>query len=243
MKHIQKDDLRTIFKSQDKLYDAINYAKKNISIDGVAPILEEMEKYYADSIQKINTFIDSNQPTLDEKYEHYEKAYKKAKLCTIIIIITFILFIISGILSNVMDSFSPAYRLVDSLGILDLFALLASIVGRIVFGISAKSRSHKYRSLASVIGNNGNNLKAEHQKKASKYYTEIDNLYLASLDPTHREIVLMRRQQARQNQQQMAEQRIHQQKMEEEQRKIRQTQQELLEIERRREQRENKRYY
>ena len=80
-----------------------------------------------------------------------------------------------------------------------------------------------------------------YDSRNSTYYREIDNLYLGTLDPVQREIVMMRRDQQRQHDQLMMEQQInaqsqreHEARLEREQAEIKRDQRRLLELEERR---------
>ena len=75
------------------------------------------------------------------------------------------------------------------------------------------------------------------ESRNNKLYKDIDYIYLGSLEPAHREAVLARRDQERHHQEMMEAQARHHQRVEEEQRKIRKSQEELLQIERTRENR------
>ena len=111
------------------------------------------------------------------------------------------------------------------------------VVATIVLKIYEIILEKKYSSCAKSVMSKSEQVNAKHLDNVKYIRNRIDNLYLNSLDPAHRELVLMRRDQKQQHEQSMYAQRQHQETVEEEQRKIRYAQEELLKIEREREER------
>lgn len=76
-----------------------------------------------------------------------------------------------------------------------------------------------------------------YEAKNAQARLRIDSMYLGSLSAEERQLILIRREQARQHQALMDQQRAHQARLEEQQQQVARATQELLEIERERERR------
>lgn len=92
------------------------------------------------------------------------------------------------------------------------------------------------KSIITKLNESGNHF----EQISANYYKAIDDLYLCSLDNTHRELVLLRRQQEKQNQEMLRLEKERQEFEKErlnEQRRTRTASEQLLAIEREREKR------
>lgn len=98
----------------------------------------------------------------------------------------------------------------------------------------------RYKRYIELVSNKLNNLGNGFIRTSIDYYDAIDNLYLLSLDTTHRELVLLRRQQEAHNQDMLRlekeRQKAEKERLEE-QRRAREATEKLLSIEIEREKR------
>ena len=129
-------------------------------------------------------------------------------------------------------------------GLLEVMVAFLTVFVVPIFFIITKIIKHgygiRYKRYIELVSNKLNNLGNGFIRTSIDYYDAIDNLYLLSLDTTHRELVLLRRQQEVHNQD-MLRLETERQKAEkerlEEQRRAREAAERLLSIEIEREKR------
>ena len=166
------------------------------------------------------------------RYEQWAANEKKAKYLEIALILATVLYV-------AFEKYFPNFFILFGFGLVT-FVLL---IGPILFIVS-KMMKHWYGKLyaqyiegiASAINRLGDGF----TRTSLGYYDAIDNLYLESLDPTHREMILLRRQQELHNQDMLRLERERQKAEEQhlkEQQRTRQATEELLAIEKERERR------
>lgn len=172
---------------------SITYANTHKTIAGVENIKRDMQ----DNLQKYNEemqlFILQNKETIDRKYSQMEKASIRKKICIVVCLISFVMGIV-----------------LDSGFLVLVFA--GSGIAILVFKLFEYIYASKYAKCIAELKIKAQSIDNKYRRKANQLYDKVDNLYLASLDPAHREVVLMRRDQARQHEELMREQRKFQQK-------------------------------
>src|SRR5665648_46543 len=210
----------------DKFKNAIQYANKCSNIEGVNQYLSQLQSNFQNYNKEINALVENESPILDNSFFMCYKVEKVINICKWVSIVSFILFIM-GIASGTR-SIIPL--LVANIAILGCIAA-------VILKISGVVLKAKYNSNLKSVEEKVRIINQKHLNGIPLLWNKIDNLYLASLEPTHREAVLMRRDQERQHQEKIQVEMQHQRVVEEEQRKTRKTQEEILQIEREREKR------
>lgn len=231
----------------DKVYfmqeynKAVSYGNQNLNIRGVKEQLRELEQAKKTYFSKVADVVNPERDTEQAKYQKYEKWAMNEKK----IMYLEIFFIAALILNLVLFKFFPVkfrISLIYSLVELVLWTV-AVFIGPIAFIVSKilklgyAFRYNQYivsiRSILEILG-------SDFTRTSLGYYDAIDSLYLGSLDPAHREMILLRRQQEMHNQDMLRlekeRQQAEKQRLKEQQR-TRQATEELLAIERDRERR------
>ena len=205
--------------------EAINYANKYMGVKGVEEQVQNLQKELDIYKKDISAIVEPERKDEELKYNVWEKWFKANKICKWALAGFFLVSIINLIfLQNVLD-------------VLWLFVILmipAFIVTMIGVRIYSKNYSDYMNKLDARIGERNNRF----ANRARAYYEAIDNLYLNSLDPSHREMVLMRREQAEHNKELIRlkkEQQMRENERLEEERRMRKAQERMLEIEEERE--------
>ncbi len=219
-------DLRGYYCTKDHEQTA-SYAKKNISIVGVKELSEQLENEYKNYLQEIGNIINAEDAKESEKYNQWEKISKIKNIFKYSAIALFLFTILFMVLKSNLCAISFP------------FLLVVILIGSILKVIDVM-REKKYCSYARSVIDKFRSINGQYVHIFNVIYKDIDNLYLNSLEPAHREMVLMRRDQERQHQEAMRaneRQAEMQRKIAEEQQQLRIQQEELLKIEKEREQR------
>lgn len=186
--------------------------------------------------------IDSLQPSCDAAHEKLMAAVRKHKRMKLLLIGSLVACVIFMILYNpflamgARDSFALSLILLIILIIIIIAIPLGGVLTLYTtFKLNkAADEDRKTRQEAlSHINDVMNSFKAKNAKACLR----IDHMYLDSLSPEERQLILMRREQARQHQALMNQQRAHQARLELQQQQVARATQELLEIEYERERR------
>lgn len=217
------------------------YGNTNAGIGGVKEQLQglELEKSrYFENVASIVNPERENEETKYRQYEKWTKIEKKYKYAEI--------FLIAVCVAELFTFKYLPIGLRTSLffGLFEvLLAFLTIFVVPIIF-IITKIIKHgygiRYKRYIELISNRLNSLGNSFIRTSIDYYDAIDNLYLLSLDTTHRELVLLRRQQEAHNQDMLRLEKERQKAEKErlnEQRRAREATEELLSIEIEREKR------
>lgn len=244
----ERIDLSKLFFANSIRKEALEFADKNKHIEGVEEIKNEIGKeftQYAECIREL-------------KRSEEEKEKKKFKFWVVTHIIMFIsiAFFVVGLVSSIaLMNFRTEnlwlVLLVDFLQNTVFFLGLVTMPLMIIINYVFVKKS--YISYRDVIFATAERFRDEFKEKSDKLCNDIDSLYLASLEPMHREMVLMRREQERMLREQenrhareMDEMRRTLEQRDAElaktQKKMLETQEELLEIEREREGRRSRFY-
>lgn len=232
----------------DKVYrykeynEAIAYAKQNIDINGMSEQvlkLQEERKAYEGYLQ---TITEPEREEEDKRYCLWEKWNKVKRICKWILIGLVALWIIMAILGKVLrySGSHNAYTAFFVLWMFILFLAVISIFAFLVIKIGTWICNKNYTRYMNKVFAKINDANNRFVYQVHAYYRNIDNLYLGSLDPAHREMLLMRREQAEHNrrQEELENERIRLENARlEEAAKTRRAQERLLKIEEERERR------
>ena len=184
---------------------SIDYAENHNSLRGVNNILVNLQKKQQEFSKRCYDFIAEVNPSLDIAYEKYIKAANRAdKLNRIrfLPIITFILFLIVELflLDLVLDLVMPWSPFSPMLSMLLLVMMAISLAAIPIMLIICKilnfladKKGKLYRTAFDDALKKIKSLSYPFDKLNRQLYQKVDNLYLASLEPTHREAILMRR--------------------------------------------------
>lgn len=205
----------------------VRYAQKNMSLNGVKELYERTEKEYQSYLWEMENIINDESAVENEKFNKWEKINKIKNIFKYGAIAFALFTIICLILQSNLAGFGI---------VILIMAIFVGCVLKVMDIICEK----QYNSYIKTVKDKFNSVNNKYIQTFNVIYSSIDNLYLSSLDPTHREMVLMRRDQERQHQEAMranARQAEIQRKLAEEQKRLRIQQDELLQIEKERERR------
>lgn len=224
---------------------AVAFAKTYIKIPGVKEVIDRMEFEYKEHVKEINQFRDEISDEENKKYTLWEKANKGKNICKMAFIAAIVFYIISSIFDSVLGM--EIIYVIVLMQILSLFIFCGGVLGTAIFKIVEMVFGKIYqlysqKTLDKVLG-----FREKYLNQIRKLVTKTDNLYLDSLEPIHREVVLMRREQMQQHGEVMRIQEANREFMEQhseamlrEQTKMREAQERLFEIEQIREKRYRK---
>ncbi|MDE5938128.1 MAG: hypothetical protein K2H37_03495 [Lachnospiraceae bacterium] len=177
--------------------EAIAYAKKNMEIEGVR---EQYQKLLAEKdnyVQDIKGITEPEKENEDKKYTDWGNWIRKKNLCVRITIGFVIMTVINMVLGGVLPF--ALHTLIMKLSLFLFILIPASAVTKVGQIISERA----YYKYMEPIGNRiriRNNNFAEYARACNQ---TIDDLFLMSLEPAHREMVMMRREQAKQHEEMM----------------------------------------
>ena len=177
--------------------EAIDYALKNSNIVGMEKTIEKLNKEKNIYKQDIANLIEPERETENEMYLLWEKWNKAKDGCFKIVL---------GLIGGTILCWILSAFLWSGLSLLGLIDVVLSIIMFLVFWVIKVIElicGNKYdryinKIMSKIIARN-----KIFGQDMNRYYEEIDNLYLQSLDPAHREMVLMRREQDKYNQEMM----------------------------------------
>ncbi|MEC4175054.1 hypothetical protein VIN30_01135 [Adlercreutzia sp. R7] len=234
------------------------YGKEHGGVLGVGDVLAKAARDDEEYNKEFDALVEKWQPQLDASHKvvaGYAKKSRFFKLKTIpLFILGWFAFFFLMMVFSILGRNAHHSSVLFPLGEFADFVLLPQpttfiTVGLIVAYIVLKKRKDKrasklsseYYSLSRQAQDEVMRLTGLYDHQNSVYYREIDNLYLGTLDPVQREIVMMRRDQQRQHDQLMMEQQInaqrqreHEARVEREQAEIKRDQRRLLELEEKR---------
>lgn len=219
--------------------NAISFAKQNLEIKGMQELITKLNSVKEDYCINVQKITEPEKEIENDKYKLYAKWHKAKIISKWITIGTFIIGFGSGVLSDIFRDVEQVALFLNRMEVF-LFVTIFMLPILIVAKIGEFICDKLYKNYTTKILKKINPLNADFAYKASRYYEEMDNLYLASLEPAHREVVIMRREQAEHNER-MRQYEKDRQKIEserlEEVKKTRKAQEKLLEIEEERERR------
>lgn len=222
----------------------VAYGNTYININGVKEQLQKLEKEKQRYFGEVSSIVNPERENEETKYRQCEKWAKIAKICKWIEISLIVICVVCMLFYKYLPvgfRTSLLFALFEILLMLFtvLFGPLAIIIVKIMKYGHERSYKRYIESIAMKLNNFGNGF----IRTSRKYYKEIDNYYLLSLDATHRELVLLRRQQETLSRDMIQLERERQTAEEErlnEQRKTRVATERLLNIEIEREKRRNR---
>lgn len=225
--------------SLSSFHSAVDFAKSHENVDGVDAILATVKKRLIEYDDQKKKLIEEYQPQLDAAYEKYLKDASTSRKIAIAVIVEILAAIL---LSTVGRSISIGLYLLNfafsAIFAIDLLAIPITLIAMFIFKRAVvKVDEKKYESIFDNLREAANELTQKHRKKNDHACDLIDSLYLSSLSPQERQLVLMRREQQAQHDEMMRQQRKHQAEVERVQSQIQRDQRELLEYERERQRR------
>lgn len=217
----------------------IEYTKKNLNIKGVNSAFNEIQNVKDNYLGKMKNFINEESNYENKLYTYFKGAHLCKFVCKLVVILTFIFSLFQNKLPyNIFTNFVVFFNYKLFLG-----GILMWIIAKILEIIYEK----RYISYMDKTKRKINKINGDYYNAINKIYDKVDELYLNSLEPALREMILINRKQERQYketvkmmQKQLDNQQKQGQKIEQEQKRTRQIQEELLEIERERERRYNR---
>lgn len=219
----------------NEYYKAADHAEQNIGIHGIKEQLERLNAEKSSYTQEVSALAEAERDNERHKYEAYQKWADIFKVCRWIFF--------GGLIGTVLRIFIGKYLSYTLASIVAFLLVVALFVGGPATIFSFLRRvwyARQYQQYVDGISSRFESMGRSFEQISRDYYRAIDTLYLNSLDPTHRELVLLRRDQAEQSQKLInAEKEQHrlQRELIGEQQRSRAVQQELLNIERERERR------
>lgn len=224
-----------------KVYNEVmTLGNQNKNVEGVMEIVNKVEEKYQSHCKVVREFSEKEGDTEYTKYKRWYSVHRCKSISKIVFIGMLIFYILSCILCLFLQGALGSIIVFLQDIVLVLFPLVCVVftgskVTEMIF-------SFVYNSYAKNIAKVGNEMVGKFRMEINKFGHQIDEMYLNSLEPAHREVVLMRRDQERQHQEMMKKKAAHYEEMRKiqektlrEQQKIRKTQEKLLEIERDRE--------
>lgn len=220
----------------NEYYETVMYASEHKEVKGMNQLLfklcSEGEAYKKD----ITAIIESERETEKKKYMLYRKCYITRKICWCLMIGLALLWGFLNLLFDIVNMHSGTDGTLLMFSYLVGIAFFGFLAALIAENISAKN----YADYANEIEEKTGNKTTLFLKSVKNYHITADNMYLGSLDPAHREMVLMHREQTAHNKKMLRlenERNKKTKQMLDEQRRTRRAQEELLDIEKERERR------
>lgn len=237
---IRRMDLNAYYMTSE-YKEVVKTAKECIDLQGVKELLEELHHDNREYMEKMKRIIDEERNQENSKYTLWNKVHNAKNICKWITIGAFLLCMVGLFFKSVTIIFSWLISIT-------MLILPVGIILTLILKIAVMICGKLYQSYIQKLEGKVRNINGNYSSKIKAIDNKVDRLYLASLEPAHREMVLMRRDQERQHQKLIKSQQKYQQNMQkkqnaynraslEEQEKIRRTQERLLDIEERREDR------
>lgn len=222
---------------------ARSYCEQNKGISGVEPIMGRLQASRQGYLAEMEQYIQGEQDREQALYSRLRKMGQGKQLFKWICLgAVLALFLQIKLDSRALPSILRLFLFF--LGIATFAACVVCAVVSLIYRAREAHAARVYQDYTAQAQAGFDRINGVHNASMQAFYTEIDDLYLASLDPAHREVILMRRDQERQHEEAMRlqkkalkSQERHQQAVEEEQRRARQAQERLLAIEEDRERR------
>ncbi len=223
--------------------EARAYGERNKGIGGVEPILGRLQASRQSYLAEMTQYIEGERGREEALYSQLRKTGQRKQLFKWIALgAVLVLFLQTKLDSRALPSI--LWLFLFFLGIATFAVCVVSAVISLIYRAREAHAARVYQDYTAQAQAGFDRINRSHNASMRAFRTEIDDLYLASLDPAHREVILMRRDQERQHEEAMRLQEKalklqeqHQQAIEEEQRRARQAQEKLLAIEEERERR------
>ncbi|MFG6374187.1 MAG: hypothetical protein K1W04_08675 [Oscillospiraceae bacterium] len=219
------------------------YYEQNKSVSGAESVMQKIKTARENYLAEMERYITKERPREEACFSKVKEKGKKKQMFKGLLFAAVVAICVIAWLDGVLHS-SAATLLLLLLGMAAIAFAVVTLVIMLIYKGQEALAENTYRRYVDEARSGFNRINGAHDTLMAALYTEIDSLYLASLDPAHREVILMRRDQERQHQEAMQMQKKalqaekeHQRVVEEEQRRTRAAQEELLAIERERERR------
>lgn len=218
---------------------AVAYAKQHIDIDGVQEQLDDLKAEKQRYSQEVSALVEAERGNEQKKYTAYIKWARAARISKYIFLGSIIVGIMAmfGLLNDLRGLAEVLVTL------LEMLAFFAGAAATIITILGKSLMTWQYKQYIKSISGRIDSLGNSFTRISESHYSAIDSLYLNTLDPTQRELILLRRDQAEQSKKLLQAEKERQQMQEtliKEQRRTRAAQEELLAIEREREARRKK---
>lgn len=214
----------------------VMYANEHKEVKGMKQLLFKLCSEGEEYIKDITAIGESERETEGKKYMLYRKWYIARKICLCFMIGFTLLWYFLNLLFDIVNMHSKT----DGILLMFSYLVLIACFGFLAALIGEKIHLKNYNDYANEIRARIENKNALFLKTVKEYYSIADSMYLNSLDPAHREMVLMHREQIAHNEEMLRlenERNRQAKQMLEEQRRTRRAQENLLDIEKERERR------
>lgn len=177
------------------------YANQNMNIQGVREQLVKLERECVTYVEAVKAITEPERAEEDKRYQRWKKWNKISSICGLGTLVLMVLCI--GMLMLILMLGSDMSEITQILFIISWFIIIfLTVLGILVFLVTATGTwvcNKNYTRYIKEIMAKIENTNYIFAQRVHVYYREIDTLYLRSLDPAHREMVLMRREQAEHN--------------------------------------------
>lgn len=180
--NVQRINFKNCYKFSN-YSQVIEYGEKHKNVDGVIDCIKHLTYDKSDYQLEIDKIVNAEVNTEKEKYTQLEK-YNLIKILSLVI-------------SNL--ALITAFFVTDVWKNLFYLITIASVFSFLIYLVRLNNARNKYNLYSKEIYNQLQKSHDQFANLVSSNYKKIDNLYLESLDPAHREAVLTRREQKKHN--------------------------------------------
>ncbi len=218
--NLQRTDLDRVY-YYEECNKTLAYAEEKMAVNGVLEYCKKMKIEKNNYISDIDSIVNPKREEEEKRYLSLEKWTKIRQISAWTCMCGLFFLIIMGIFDSKIKGL-----LGDILALCCLLLMSVSFLMFVVTKIGEVVCSMTYERFVQDIMRKIQIREKEFIVLCQKYYKEIDDLYLYSLTPEHRETVLLRRDMAKQHKEhiQMAERQY------EEMERSRKLQEEILEV-------------
>lgn len=158
-------------------------AKEHLDVDGVKEYLVHVEKKADDYETEMKSFLENERPMENERYSNCEMSIKNYNSCVWVGIGLILLKVLFSVFLNI-DFFKTLLNL----------AICVYVVVLIVFRFKASRAEKQYCVYSNNVLQQVEEINNRFQNIIDVIVKDVDQMYLDSLDPTTRQLVLMRRE-------------------------------------------------
>lgn len=173
---------------------AVKYGKSHNAVDGVSNCMEKLDSEKNSYINEMQNIIDNEKENENKKYSLWEKCSNIKYKSSITTMISFILMLLNMIILGRGNSF-----LYEALFILLPLVFTFSIFTAVLSTFAELITNNRYFDYTLTLDGKLQKQNRLFENISYNIYQDIDNLYLNSLDPVHKETVLMHRKQDEHN--------------------------------------------
>lgn len=231
---ITRYNLDNVYSLQD-YHLAVGYAMQNINVGGVREQLSSLQSEKERYCNEVSALVESERNNEQQRYKSYESWSKMHITFKWVFLGAFAGIIFLAFFGNKLPIHGELWVVID------IILALIFIGGGVAFGITfigEKYARKRYQQYVNKISSRFQSMGSAFTGSVKYYNDAIDSLYLASLDSSIRETVLLRRDLAKRDERQLQAERENQRLQKQlirEQQRARATSEELLAIERKRE--------